>query len=158
MIQVVVTYRDHFFNRFVRWWGIKWTHAAIRYKKSGKWRVFETAAFGTVERDWEGFIKTVDEYETFELKTKLSKMKQEKLISYAWGNVGKMYNVFRLLEIVFKYLIGGRKPLAFNVTSNICSSFTDSCFGHIEFNLVPGDNVWVTPDELSKSELLRRTK
>ena len=107
MVQVVVTYRDHFFNRFVRWWGIKWTHAAIRYKKNGKWRVFETAALGTVERDWEGFIKTVDEYETFELKPKLSVMKKEKLISYAWGNVGKMYNVFRLLKIVFKYLVGG---------------------------------------------------
>jgi hypothetical protein len=156
MIQVVVTYRDHFFNRFVRWWGIKWTHAAIRYKVRGKWRVFETAALGTVERDWESFIKTVDEYETFETIKKLTKTQETKLISFAWGNVGKTYNIFRLMQIDFKYLIGGRKPLAFNVTSHICSSFTDSCYNHININLVPTDDIWVTPDELSKSELLKR--
>ena len=158
MIQVVVTYRDHFFNRFVRWWGIKWTHAAIRYKVSGKWRVFETAALGTVERDWESFIEDVDEYELYELKVPLSNMSKQKLISYAWGNVGKMYNFFRLMQIVFKYLIGGRKPLALNVTSHICSSFTDSCFNYIGFNLVPTDDIWVTPDDLSKSKLLKKVQ
>ena len=153
-IQVVVTYRDHLFNRFVRWWGIDWTHAAIRYRLKGKWRVFETAAFGTVERDWDGFIEDVDEHLALSPIKKLTKTQEIKLISYAWGNVGKMYNIFRLIQLVFKYLIGGRKPQAFNVTSHICSSFTDSCFKHVGIDLVPTDEIWVTPDELSKSKLL----
>lgn len=156
--QVVVTYRDHFFNRFVRWWGIKWTHAAIRYKDNGKFRVFETAAFGTVERDWEGFIKGVSEYEVYETKKDLTKTQEIKLISFAWGNVGKMYNVFRLVWVAVRYLIRGKKPQAFNVTSHICSSFSDACFNHVGVNLVSSDDMWVTPDDLSKSKLLRRVK
>ena len=147
-IQVVVTYRDHLFNRFVRWWGIDWTHAAIRYRLKGKWRVFETAAFGTVERDWEGFIEDVDEYLT--LSTELTPRQQTQLISYAWGNVGKMYNIFRLMQIVIKYLIGGRKPQSLNVTSHICSSFTNNCYKHVGIELVPG--IWVTPDDLANSK------
>ena len=99
-IQVVVTYRDHFFNRFVRWWGIKWTHAAIRYKDKGVWRVFETAALGTVERSWEDFLVGVTEYETFTTKKKLTKTQELKLVSYAWGNVGKMYNVLDRKSVV----------------------------------------------------------
>ena len=149
-IQVIVTYRDHFFNRFVRWWGIDWTHAAIRYRAKGKWRVFETAAFGTIERDWEGFIENVTEYKAFETIKRLTPKQQTQLISYAWGNVGKMYNIFRLVQIVIKYLIGGRKPQT--VTAHICSSFTNSCFNHVGMNLV--SDIWVTPDDLAESKLL----
>ena len=152
-IQVVVTYRDHFFNRFVRWWGIDWTHAAVRYKRGNEWRVFETAAFGTVERDWEGFLEGVSEYVCFEPKKKLSKLNQEKLISFAWGNVGKMYNFFRLVWVAVRYLLRGRKPQSFNVTAHICSSFTDACFAHVGLDLVK-DVAWATPDDLSKSSEL----
>lgn len=154
-IQVVVTYRDHLFNRFVRWWGIKWTHAAIRYKLNGKWRVFETAAFGTVERDWKGFIKGVDEYQALAPKKKLTKTQELELIAFANGNVGKMYNIFRLIYVALRYLFQGRKPQSLNVTSHICSSFTDSCFNYIGYNLVPSDDVWVTPDDLAKSDKLK---
>jgi hypothetical protein len=153
-IQVVVTYRDHWFNRFVRWWGIDWTHAAVRYKTRGNWRVFETAAFGTVEKDWEGFIEGVDEYVAFEPIKKLTKTQEIKLISYAWGNVGKMYNFFVLAKIALKYLFGGRKPQSFNVTAHVCSSFTDACFNHVGLDLVKGDTVWATPDDLAESPLL----
>ena len=153
-IEVVVTYRDHWFNRLVRWWGINWTHAALRYKTGKKWRVFETAAFGTIERDWEGFIEGVDEYVTFETEKKLTKTQETKLISFAWGNVGKMYNLFRLAWVAVRYLLQGRKPQSFTVTSHICSSFTDSCFKHVGIDLVEGDDIWVTPDDLSKSKLL----
>lgn len=157
-IQVVVTYRNTLFNRFVRWWGIKWTHAAIRYSQEGKWRVFETAAFGTVERDWEGFIKGVDEYQALAPKYGLTKTQKLELLAFAWGNVGKMYNFFRLIYVALRYLFQGRKPLALNVTSHICSSFTDSCFNYIGLNLVPSDDVWVTPDDLAESKLLERVE
>ena len=156
-IQVVVTYHDHLFNRFVRWWGIDWTHAAVRYKVKGEWRVFETAAFGTVERDWEGFIEKVDEYKLFETKKKLTKTQETKLVSYAWGNVGKMYNVFVLIKIALKYLFAGRKPQALNVTSHVCSSFTDACYNHIGVDLVK-DVVWATPDDLAQSKLLKEVE
>lgn len=154
-IQVVVTYRDHLFNRFVRWWGIKWTHAAIRYKQGDKWRVFETAAFGTVERDWEGFLDGVTEYECYETKKKLTKEQELKLISFAWGNVGKMYNFFRLAYVALRYLFQGPKPQSLGVTSHICSSFTDSCFNYVGVNLVESDDIWVTPDDLSESMKLK---
>jgi len=153
--QVVVTYRDHLFNRFVRWWGIKWTHAAIRYKQGGEWRVFETAAFGTVEKDWESFLEGVDEYQVFETIESLSKTDKMKLISFAWGNVGKMYNFFRLIYVALRYLFAGPKPQSLSVTSHICSSFTDSCFKHIGVDLVPTDDIWVTPDDLSESIKLK---
>ena len=158
-IQVVVTYRGGLFGRFCRWWGIIWTHAAIRYKYSSdkKWKVFETAGFGTVNRDWEGFIKGVDEYQAFEPKHELSREKQIMLISFAWGNVGKFYNFPRLIWLALKYLFAGRKPQALYIASHVCSSFTDACFHHIEMDLVPDQkDFWVTPDDLAKSPLLKK--
>ena len=154
-IEVVVTYHHHWFNRFVRWWGIDWTHAAIRYKLRNKWRVFETAAFGTIEKDWESFIEEVDEYKTFKTKKPLTKTQETKLISFAWGNVGKMYNFFRLAYIAIRYLLAGRNPQSLNVTAHVCSSFTDSCFNHVGVDLVPTEDIWVTPDDLAKSKLLK---
>jgi hypothetical protein len=154
--QVVVTYHHHLFNRFVRWWGIRWTHAAIRYREKGEnWRVFETAAFGTVEKDWTSFIEDVDEYEVYETKKPLKEEEFIKLTSFAWGNVGKMYNYFRLVYIALKYLLAGPKPLNLSVTAHVCSSFTDTCFRFIGRDLVPTEDIWVTPDDLSESDKLK---
>ena len=151
-IQIVVTYRGGLFGRFCRWWGVRWTHAAIKYKNM----VFETAGFGTVYRTWDGFIKGVDEYLLLETIKPLSKHQRIMLLSFAWGNVGKFYNFPRLLWIALKHLIAGRKTQALYVNSHVCSSFVDACFWHVGIDLTSAsDDFWVTPDDLVRSPFLK---
>ena len=159
-IQIVVTYRGGLFGRFCRWWGIEWTHAALRYNTGDSIMVFETAGLGTVHRTWGGFIKGVDEFLLLETAKPLSNNQKIALLSFAWGNVGKFYNFFRLFWIALKHLIAGRKTQALYVNSHVCSSFVDACFHHIDIDLVSRrwDDFWVTPDELVKSPLLKVTK
>ena len=156
-IQIILTYRDHIIYRFAKWLGVKWTHAAIRYRrsKSDDWMVFETAGFGTVHRTWDGFIKGVTEYVALETKIPLMNEQQLKLISFAWGNVGKFYNFPRLIWLALKILLGGRKPQAMYINSHVCSSFTDACYYHVGMDLVPREDFWVLPDDLYNSDKLK---
>lgn len=159
-IQIVVTYRHGLFGQFCRWWGIEWTHAAIRYKtRRDNIMVFETAGFGTVHRTWESFIKGIDEYMILETKQAITRDQEIMLLSFAWGNVGKFYNFFRLFWIALKHLVAGRKAQVLYVNSHVCSSFVDACFHHIEIDLVSDQkDFWVTPDELVKSPLLKEVE
>jgi hypothetical protein len=156
-IRIVVTWSGGIFDRFARWWGVKWTHVALVYTdEADNLRVFETAFSGTAERDWFEFINGVAEHEFYRAKKPFKQGDQRLMLAYAWGNVGKTYNFFHLIWIAIRYLIQGRKPLAFNVRSHICSSFVESCYNFIGIDLVPGDEVWVTPDDIANSPNVER--
>lgn len=160
-IQVVVTYRKDFLGILMRWWGLRWSHAALRFREFSRddWEVYETAAFGTVKTTWAKFIKGVDSYKCYKTTIDLEEMDQEKILSFCEGALGKFYNVPALLWIALEYLIGKRKAQALAIRAYVCSSFVAAVFEHIYIDLVPGfNNIWIVPDDLADSKLLEEVE
>jgi hypothetical protein len=144
-------------GRLARRFGLKWSHAALRYVRdeSVGARIIESAACGTQERSWEDFIAEADEYKAFQVRDGLSEVAVREVVAYAWGNVGKPYNYWWALKIAWelvkrRFVIG-----VLSYPAHICSSLVYDCFLYAGVDLIPGrEGVLVTPDDLANSPLL----
>lgn len=98
-MHVVVTYGG-VLGRLTRWFGFKWSHAALRYVRdeSAGARIIESAACGVTERSWEDFVAEAEEYQVFQVKDGLPELAMREIVAYAWGNVSKPYNYWWLLR------------------------------------------------------------
>jgi len=155
-VHVVVTY-DGILGRLARWFGLRWSHAALRYVRdvSAGARVIEAEACGVRELSWEEFVAGTEEHQAFRVKGGLPNVTMREIVAYAWGNVGKPYNYWWLLKIIWELV--KRRPLAapFTYPAHVCSSLVYDCFLYAGVNLIPGqEGVLVTPDDLAASPLL----
>jgi len=159
-IYVVVTYGG-ILGRLARWFGLKWTHAALRYVRDGTAgaRIIEAAACGIQERSWEDFIADAEEFQIFRAKDSLPEATKREIVAYAWGNVGKPYNYGWLLKIAWELV---RRRLVVGILTypaHICSSLVYDSFLYAGVNLIPGhEGVLVTPDDLANSPLLEKAE
>jgi uncharacterized protein YycO len=155
-VHVVVTYNG-LLGRLARWFGLKWSHAALRYVRepSAGVRIIESAACGIRERSWESFISGVKEYQVLRVKDGLSEMTMREIVAYGWGNVGKPYNYWWLLKIAWELVKRRLMAGVFTFPAHVCSSLVYDCFRYAGVNLLPGhEGVLVTPDDLAGSPLL----
>jgi uncharacterized protein YycO len=153
---VVVTYGG-ILGRLGRWFGLKWDHAALRYVRDGSVgaRIIESAACGIKERSWEDFIAGAEEYQVFQVKDGLPEVKMREVVAYAWGNVGKPYNYWWLLKVVWELVSRRFVVGVLTYPAHICSSLVYGCFLYAGVDLIPGhEGVLVTPDDLANSPLL----
>jgi len=159
-IHVVVSYDDSLFGRIVRWYGLQWSHAALRYvrQESIGPRVIEAGSLGIKERSWDDFVAGSEEYRVLQIRGSLPETIKREIVAYAWGNVGKPYNYGWLLKLAWELL---KRRLVLGVLTypaHICSSLVHDSFLYGRINLVPGHaGVLVTPDDLANSPLLEQT-
>lgn len=152
----VVVIHSGLLGRLARWFGLKWSHAALRYVRDGSAgpRVIESEACGVRERSWEDFIAGVEEYRILRVRDGLPEATMREIIAYAWGNVGKPYNYGWLLQVGWE-LLRRRRVGVLTYPAHICSSLVYDCFLYAGVNLIPGhQGVLVTPDDLANSPLL----
>jgi hypothetical protein len=159
-VHVVVTYSG-VLGRLARWFGLRWNHAALRYVRdeSAGVRIIEAAACGIQERSWEDFVAGVEEYQVLQVKDGLPEVTMREIVAYGWGNVGKPYNYWWLLKIVWELV--KRRFVAGLLTypAHVCSSLVYDSFLYAEVNLIPGqEDVLVTPDDLANSPLLEEVE
>lgn len=157
-IYVVVTWAG-ILGRLARWFGLTWSHAALRYARDGApgARVIEAVASGIIERSWEEFVADAEEYQVFRVKDELPEVTKREIVAYAWGNVGKPYNYGWLIKIGWE-LVKRRFVLGLLIyPAHVCSSLVYDCFRYAGANLLPGHvGVLVTPDDLANSPLLEK--
>jgi len=152
----VVVIHSGILGRLARWFGLKWSHAALRYVRDGAAgpRVIESEACGVRERSWEDFIAGAEEYRVLRVRDGLPEITMREIVAYAWGNVGKPYNYGWLLKIGWE-LLRRRRVGVLTYPAHICSSLVYDCFLYAGVNLIPGhQGVLVTPDDLANSPLL----
>ncbi len=152
----VVVIHSGILGRLARWFGLKWSHAALRYVRDepAEPRVIESEACGVRERSWEDFIAGVDEYRVLRVRDGLPEVTKREIIAYAWGNVGKPYNYGWLFKIGWE-LLRRRRVGVLTYPAHICSSLVYDCFLYAGVNLLPGhQGVLVAPDDLANSPLL----
>ena len=155
-IHVVVTYGG-ILGRLARWFGLRWSHAALRYRRdpAAGLRVIESATCGAQERSWEEFIADAEEHQVFRVKDGLPEVTAREIVAYGWGNVGKPYNYWWLLKIAWELIKRRFIAAPFTYPAHVCSSLVYDCFRYAGVNLIPGQqDVLVTPDDLAKSPLL----
>jgi uncharacterized protein YycO len=159
-IHVVVTYGG-ILGRLARWYGLKWTHAALRYVRDGAAgaRIIEAAACGIQERSWEDFIADAEEFQVFRVKDGLPEMTMREIVAYAWGNVGKPYDYGLLIRIAWELVKRRFVVGVLTYPAHVCSSLVYDSFLYAGVNLIPGhEGVLVTPDDLANSPLLEATE
>lgn len=148
-VEVVVTWMDDFFGRWVRRLGLYWSHCALKYDG----RVLETSFFHIHERSWDDFIANKTEYKILQLKDPLPGYLANALIAYAWGNVGKPYNLWWMIKLGLKRASVANTKWAYG--SHVCSSFIYSCFNYAGIDILPGCKyITITPDDIAASPLL----
>lgn len=159
-VEVVVT-RSGLFGKIARWFGLEWSHAALRYEFETPIPfayIIEAGAFGIKDRRWEDFIEGVDKYQILRVKGGLSPGQAEKILAYATGNIGKPYNYLWLLRIAWSLLCEENIGL-FHYPAHVCSSLVDDCFAYAGIDLVPSTAcVLVLPDDLASSPLLEQAE
>jgi len=159
-VHVVVTYGG-ILGRLARWFGLRWSHAALRYVRDAPAgaRIIESGTCGVRECSWEDFIAGVEEYQVFRVKDGLPEVTMREIVAYAWGNVGKPYNYGWLLRIVWELVKRRFVVGALTYPAHICSSLVYDCFLYAGVNLIPGhEGVLVTPDDLANSPLLEEVE
>jgi uncharacterized protein YycO len=159
-VHVVVAYWG-VLGRLARWFGLKWNHAVLRYVRveSESARIIESAAFGVKERSWEDFVAEVEEYQALRVKDGLPEVVMREIVAYAWGNVGKPYNYWWLLKIVWELVKRRFVVGVLTYPAHVCSSLVYDCFLYAGVNLVPGhEGVLVVPDDLADSPLLEEVE
>lgn len=158
-VDVVVT-RKGLLGKAAGWFGLMWSHAALRYKFEiirSEACVIEAGAFGIKDRPWEDFIAGVDEYQILRVKDGLTLEQRGAILGYALGNVGKPYNFLWLLKIAWDLL--RKKFSILHYPAHVCSSFVDACFTYAGIDLVPSMAcVLVLPDDLASSPLLEQAE
>lgn len=148
-IEIVLTWMDDFFGRLVRRTGLYWSHIALKYNG----RVFETSFFRIRETSWKDFIANKAEWQVLRLKEPLNHTGARALLAYAWGNVGKPYNVIWMIKLALRRAMVANTKWAYG--SHICSSFIYSCFHYVGVDLLPDQKyITITPDDIASSPLL----
>lgn len=160
-VRVVVTHGGGILGRLARWYGLKWSHAALRYVRGGSAepRIIESAACGARERSWDDFIAGVKEYQAFRVRGGLPEVTRREIVAYSWGNVGKPYNYWWLLKIAWRLVKGRFVVGVLTYPAHVCSSLVYDSFLYAGVDLIPGQqDVLVTPDELANSPLLEQVE
>ncbi|MGD1995193.1 MAG: hypothetical protein PVH62_00315 [Anaerolineae bacterium] len=155
-VHVVVTYGG-LLGRLARWFGLTWSHAALRYARDAQAsaRIIESGACGIKERSWEDFVAGAEEHQALQMKESLPEVTKREIVAYAWGNVGKPYNYWWLIKIAWELVKRRFVVGALTYPAHVCSSLVYDCFLYAGVDLLPGhEDVLVTPDDLASSPLL----
>jgi hypothetical protein len=89
-----------------------------------------------------------------ETKEPLEHDTAQRVIDYARGNVGKLYNIRGVIRLFGRLLRErfGLQALAY--PSYICTDFVVDCFHYVGIDIVPPGQLLVLPDEIAASDKL----
>ncbi|MGD9030921.1 MAG: YiiX/YebB-like N1pC/P60 family cysteine hydrolase [Anaerolineae bacterium] len=159
-LHIAVTYGEGLLGKLARWYGLMWSHAALRYVREGSNdpRIIESAACGVRERSWWDLVAESTEYKVYRVKEGLPEVTKREIVAYGWGNVGKPYNYWWLVKIAWR-LVTRRLLRVLTYPAHVCSSLVYDCFLYAGVDLIPGQtDVLVTPDDLANSPLLEEVE
>jgi hypothetical protein len=133
--------------------GLRFSHAFIRYEAPEGWRVIDAGFTGIGDRPGTGLEKATD-YRIMETRDPLDEPTKQRILDYAQGNVGKPYHYIWLLKLAWRLVRQrvGIRMLAY--PSHVCTSLIVDCFHHAGIDLVPSEEILVTPDEIAASDKL----
>jgi len=133
--------------------GLRFSHAFIRYEKPEGWWILDAGATGIRDHPGTGLERAAD-YKIMETKEPMDELTKQRILDYARGNVGKPYSLWQLVQLAWRLLLErfGFRALAY--PSYICTSFVADCFHYVGIDLVPPDQILVTPDEIAASDKL----
>ena len=154
-IQVVFT-AGGFLGHLGRVFGLTWTHVAFRFRDfSGEWRVIESSIHGVVERDWLSFVGEAFDHRLYEPSSPLSEEQSYSLIGYIWQCVGRPYDYWGFVRVIWRELRRRWLLSALMARSYICSGLVYDAFLQIGLDLAPGHaDLLILPDELLVGSLL----
>jgi uncharacterized protein YycO len=156
-LHVAVTWGEGLLGSLARWFGLDWSHAALRYLRnaSAEPRIIESAAWGIRERSWWDLVAESEEYKVFRVRDGLPEVTKREIVAYGWGNVGKPYNYWWLVKIGWRLIKERFVVGVLTYPAHVCSSLVYDCFLYSGVDLLPGqEDVLVTPDDLANSPLL----
>lgn len=154
IVKVIFTWRNDLLGRLARKFGMVWSHVGLLCGEDPKWIVFEASMTGIRVLNVDEFIPNWDEYKTLSLVDEIPLLSKAKIVSYAFGNVGKPYAFWMLPKLIWKYIKDKFAMRVMTHPSEVCSSFVDECFNFIGIDLVPGKDRFVLPDDIFLSRKL----
>jgi hypothetical protein len=133
--------------------GLRFSHAFIRYEKPDGWWLMDSGLWRIKDRPSSGLERTTD-YVILETKEPLEHDTAQRVIDYARGNVGKLYNIRGVIRLFGRLLRErfGLQALAY--PSYICTDFVVDCFHYVGIDIVPPGQLLVLPDEIAASDKL----
>lgn len=134
--------------------GLRFSHAFIRYQKPEGWWLLDAGATGIHDHPGTGLERATD-YMIMETKEPLDPTTAQRIIDYARGSVGKPYYYWGAIKLGLRLLWErfGFQTLAY--PAYICTSFVADCFHYVGIDLVPPEDILVTPDEIAASDKLK---
>jgi len=152
-LQIGVVFTPGLFGWLVRWVGLRFSHAFMRYRKPDGWWLLDAGMLGIRDHPGTGLEKATD-YLILETKEPLDAITAQRIVDYARGNVGKPYNFWWALLLGLRLL---RRRFGFQALAYpayICTSYVADCFHYAGIDLVPPGQILVTPDDIAASDKL----
>lgn len=152
-LQIGVVFTPGLVGWLVRMAGMHFSHAFIRYQKPEGWWLLDAGLGGIRDHPGTGLERATD-YAILETRDALDPATAQSIIDYARGNVGKPYSFWQLVQLAWRLLLERFGFQAFVYPSYICTSFVADCFHYVGIDVVPPDQILVTPDEIAASDKL----
>jgi len=152
-LQIGVIFTPGPIGSIVRMLGLRFSHAFIRYERPDGWWVIDSGLWRVKDRPGTGLDRATD-YVILETKEPLDPGTAQRIIDYARGNVGKLYNFWGAIRLGLRLLRQrfGLQALAY--PSYICTDFVVDCFHYVGIDIVPPGQLLVLPDEIAASDKL----
>ncbi len=133
--------------------GQRFSHAFMRYEKPDGWWILDSGIWRIRDHPGTGLERATD-YVILETKEPLDPDAAQRIVDYARGNVGKLYNVWGAIRLGWRLLRQRFGVQALAYPSYICTDFVVDCFHYVGIDLVPPGQLLVRPDEIAASDEL----
>ena len=152
-LQIGVIFTPGPVGSIARMLGMRFSHAFIRYEKPEGWWLMDSGLWRIKDRPSTGLEKATD-YVILETREPLDPDTAQRIIDYARGSVGKLYNFWGLIRLAWRLLRERFGVQALAYPSYICTDFVVDCFHYGGIDIVPPGQLLVLPDEIAASDKL----